>query len=96
MPSGKAPDGETLAKQTLPERIGAVDRHEEEVRPRRQRLEPERAEPFVHSLALLDLPADVGRRPQRGERERGGERRDGGGSLPRVQLGCGVSESAIA
>ena len=65
--------------------------HEDEVRARRQRLEAERAQLAGEPLALLDDRGDVGRRAQRGERERDGERRDGGGRLACAQLRGGVA-----
>ncbi len=73
---------------------GSSQRHEEEVRPRRQRLQTERAQRSGKPLALLDDGRDVRRLRERRERERGRERRDRQRRLPPVQLGgrVGVGE----
>ena len=54
---------------------------------RRQRLEADRAQRRREPLALLDHRRHVGRRGERGDRERGREARDGRRRLARVQLG---------
>ena len=82
------------AEQRVGDRVRLVDRDEEEVRARRQRLEPERAQRAREPLALLDLRLHVGRLGERGERERRRERRDRRRRLAAVQLGrrLGVGE----
>ena len=76
-----------LAQQLVAERAPVGHRDVEEVGVRRQRLEAERAQARREPLALLDDRRDIGRRGERGERERGRQRRDRGRRLAVVQLG---------
>ena len=64
---------------------------EDEVGVRRQRLEAERSQLPCEPLALLDDSKDVWRPLQSGDRERGGERRDGRRGLAAAELGREVA-----
>jgi hypothetical protein len=75
------------AEQRGRERVGLLDRDEEEVRRRGKGLEPERAERPRATLALLDLPADVGWVGEAGEGQRRREVRDRLRRLAAVELG---------
>ena len=61
IPSEKARTTSPERRSVAPERLRVVDRDEEEVRARGERLEPERAKATGEPLALLDLRRDVRR-----------------------------------
>ncbi len=68
------------------ELLRLVDRDEEEVRPRRKRLEPELGEHLRAALALLDLRGHIGRIPECREGEGRRDPRDRLRRLAAIQL----------
>ncbi len=78
---------EPLAEQPRRELAAVRDGHEEEVRIRRERREPDRGQRAGEPLALLDHRAHVRRRGERRHRQGRRERRDRRRRLPGVQLG---------
>src|SRR5207247_8738449 len=67
----KDADDEPATEQRLANVLWVVEGYEQEVRPRRQRIEPKCSQRACQTVSLFDLFVDVGRVGKARERERG-------------------------